>query len=92
MFRSRCDICLSFSSAIVNCKALCCLLNCSNNNLVWLCFGYKWWEHRRRIGCSILYRIWGFHSGGYEEYHLPGLHGVISQKMILFIVYYSFTS
>jgi hypothetical protein len=34
-------------------------------------------------------RIWGFHSGGYEEYHLLGydeLHGVISQKMILYFV------
>jgi hypothetical protein len=44
-------------------------------------------------------RIWGLHSGGYEEYHLLGrdavysvelqlnrLHGVISQKMILFIL------
>jgi hypothetical protein len=53
-------------------------------------------------------RIWGFHSGGYEEYHLLGydawrwrryfppkrrlqlnrLYGLITQKMILFILLY----
>jgi hypothetical protein len=87
-----------------------------------------WKQNSRVIICSEQFRvcrIWGFHSGGYEEYQLlgyndtclltgfllnlfllpwwwrryvppkrlltlNGLHGVISQKLILFILgYYS---
>jgi hypothetical protein len=36
----------------------------------------------------ILFRIWGSHSGGYEEFYLLGydeLHGAISQKIELFM-------
>jgi hypothetical protein len=32
----------------------------------------------------LICRIWGSYSGGYQDYNILGLHGVISQKTVLF--------